>query len=403
MDIELERYRGSLLGRLTFIACAVATLTACGVHTSKVREGVEPRPVTPTSTPQAAATGHKEEENVHVVKKSLSEPRETLSHIAAETEATAETETTAEVSTHPLAHLSDDELERRLLQDKAALGPVSLGQPDAGQLWNGVKMPEGERWTLVDPPRAWATPETIQYLTAAIDKVHEQFPDTRKIYIGDISREKGGRFGQHISHRSGRDVDLGFYYKERNVRWYTTGTEENLDIPRMWALIRALVTETDVELILLDRSLHWILRSYARSVGEDRAWIRSLFVKSAPPEERLLIQHRDGHKTHFHIRFNSPIAQETGQRIYPLAVKNKLFKARHFYVRGWAKRDDTLESFLKRYRTSLPSLQKANGARAHRFRPGSSYKILRFGPVDPGEEPLFIPPRLVPPIKSPTM
>lgn len=311
-----------------------------------------------------------------------------------------ECETVDKQSPHPLANVSDDELERRMLHDKAALGPVSLGSPDAGLLWNGVKMPEGERWTLVDPPRAWATPETIAYLVAAIDKVHEQFPKTRKLYIGDLSKQNGGRFGQHISHRSGRDVDLGFYYKERNVRWYTAATEENLDIPRTWALLRALVTETDVELILLDTSVQWILRGYARSKGEDPVWLRSLFVKSPPPEDRLLIQNRKGHKTHFHVRFYNPIAQETGQRIYPLAVKNKLFKARHFYVKGWAKRGDTLESFLKRYRTSLRSHQKANGARANRFRPGSSYKILRYGPVDPGEEPLVIPERMLPPAKS---
>jgi murein endopeptidase len=302
------------------------------------------------------------------------------------------------VSEHPLSHLSDAELEGLLVEDRAALGPVSLGQPDAGQLWNAVKMPEGERWHLVDPPRAWATPETIGYLTAAIDKVHEQFPKTQKIYIGDLSREGGGRFGQHISHRTGRDVDLGFYYKKRFTRWYTAGTEENLDLPRTWALLKALVTETDVELILLDRDLQWLLRSHARQIGEDRAWIRSLFVKRPPPVESPLVQNQKGHKTHFHVRFYNPIAQETGRRIYPLAVKHKLFKARHFYVSGWAKRGETFEGFLRRYRTSRASFQKANGAR--RFRPGSSFKILRYGPVDPGEGPLIIPPRMLPPAKA---
>jgi penicillin-insensitive murein endopeptidase len=301
----------------------------------------------------------------------------------------------AEAERHPLDLLGDEELERRLLQDRPSLGPVSLGHPDAGLLWNGVKMPEGERWTLVDPQRAWATPETVQYLIAAIDEVHEQFPGTGKLFVGDLSREGGGRFGEHISHRSGRDVDLGFYYKQRNVGWYTEATEENLDIPRTWALIRALVTETDLELILLDRSSHWALRSYARSTGEDAAWVRSLFVKSPPPEERLLIQHDDRHKCHLHVRFYNPIAQQAGYRIYPLAVKNGIFKARRYYVPGWAKRDDTFEQFLTRYRMSPSSFQSANGSR--RFRPGASYKILRFGPVDPGEGPVVVPPRMLPP------
>lgn len=299
--------------------------------------------------------------------------------------------------THPLAAVSDAELERMFLENKAALGPVSLGQPDGGQLWNGVKMTDSERWRLVDPPRAWATPETIGYLEAAIAKVHEQFPKTRKLYIGDISREQGGRFGQHLSHQSGRDVDLGFYCKERFVRWYTEGTEENLDLPRTWALVRAFVTETDVELILLDRELQWLLRSYARQIGEDRAWLRSLFVKRSPPHESPLIQHAPGHKSHIHVRFYNPVAQETGWRVYPIAVKQGLFKAHHHYVRAWSKRGESRDHFIKRIRTSLASLQKANGARALRFRSGSFYKILRYGPVDPGEGPVVVPPRMLPP------
>lgn len=315
---------------------------------------------------------------------------------AGETTGPAEPPASAvEADRHPLALLGDEELERRLLHDRPSLGPVSLGQPDAGLLWNGVKMPEGERWTLVDPERAWATPETVQFVIAAIDKVHEQFPGTRKLFVGDLSRKEGGRFGAHISHRSGREVDLGFYYKKRGAGWYTEATEESLDVPRTWALIRALVTETDLELILVDRSTHWPLRSYARSIGEDAAWVRSLFVKSPPPEARLLIQHDDRHKRHLHVRFYNPIAQQTGYRIYPLAVKNELFKARQYHVSGWAKRGDTFEGFLERHGMTPTSFRSANGVR--RFRPGSSFKILRYGPVDPGEGPVVVPPRRLPP------
>lgn len=379
----------------------VTALGGCGAHSPDTREGSEHRPSVASSNSRAGDSALTPSERARLARGDATGVKETESETpSAEESSPAETAAAVGESLHPLAQLSDEELEHRLLEKRASLGPVSLGSPAAGQLWNGVQMPEGDRWRLVNPQTSWATPETARYLAAAIDEVHEQFPKTRKIFIGDLSREKGGRYGQHLSHQSGRDVDLGFFYKKRFVPWYTEATEENLDIPRTWALLRALVTETDVELILLDRSLHWILRSHARSIGEDRRWVRSLFVKGPPPEERLLIQHEKGHKTHFHVRFYSPVAQETGRRIYPLAVKNKLFKARHFYVRGWAKRGDTLEAFLKRNRTSLYSLQKANGARAYRFRSGTNYKILRFGPVDPGEGQLVIPPRMLPPVKS---
>ena len=101
-----------------------------------------------------------------------------------------------------------------------------------------------------------------------------------------------------------------------------------------------------------------------------------------------------------HVRFYNPVAQQTGYRVYPLAIKNKLFKERRSYVRGWAKKTDSREAFLERYGISLSTFQEANGRRGRTFRPGRHYKVLRFGPVDPGEGPPKILPRMLPPAKS---
>ncbi|MEK6629150.1 MAG: hypothetical protein AABY89_00280, partial [Acidobacteriota bacterium] len=61
------------------------------------------------------------------------------------------------------------------------------------------------------------------------------------------------------------------------ARWYAPGTAANLDLPRNWALVRALITCTDVETILLDTRIQRLLYKYARSISEDKDWLDRVF------------------------------------------------------------------------------------------------------------------------------
>src|SRR5947209_401428 len=91
---------------------------------------------------------------------------------------------------------------------------------------------------LAPPTRAaWSTQETIDYLNAAVQAVHDQFPDTPALALGDIGARHGGPLRPHISHQAGRDLDISFYYKD-GTRWYAQGTRDNLDFPRLWAFVR---------------------------------------------------------------------------------------------------------------------------------------------------------------------
>ena len=56
-------------------------------------------------------------------------------------------------------------------RDPSALGPLSIGTPDAGLLLNPVLFPEGSYWTLREPGEAWATDETIDFIVNAIEAV----------------------------------------------------------------------------------------------------------------------------------------------------------------------------------------------------------------------------------------
>src|SRR6185295_16824366 len=119
---------------------------------------------------------------------------------------------------------------------------------------------------------AFGTDETIGYLETAISRVAKDFAGSPKLMIGHISAKGGGYLKPHLSHQSGRDVDIGYYYVGGS-RWYQRANVQNLDVERTWALVRALVTQTDVEMLLIDRSIQDLLMEHAEKLGEDKEWL----------------------------------------------------------------------------------------------------------------------------------
>lgn len=294
---------------------------------------------------------------------------------------------------HPLAKLSNAEVEALLLKDASKLGPASLGMTNRGALFGAVQMKSAPGWRVVNPRETFGTQETLDYLSHAIIRVREMYPETPDIDVGDISRKEGGHIQPHVSHQSGRDVDLGFYYLDGSS-WYSKANANNLDLPRTWALIKVLVTETDVEAIFLDRSLQEIFRSYATELGESEEWLDQVFGGPAS-NLRPLIIHEDGHETHLHIRFYNPIAQETGRRIYKALLKHKKIKPPTYYKSYKVKRGDSLNRIAKKFKTDVKTLKKANKLRTNRIFAGRTYKIpQKGGVVQPSK--LVLPARRVP-------
>lgn len=297
---------------------------------------------------------------------------------------------------HPLAGVSDAELEKRLVGRPGSLGSMSIGKPSAGLLFNAVRMPAGEDWTVVAPGQSWATEETVHYLETAIHAVRAKFPGTQQLSIGDISAKSGGYLSPHLSHQSGRDVDISYYYVD-GARWYRRADAQNLDTARTWAFLRALITETDVELLLIDHSLQKLLRAEAEREGENGEWLDALFRgKGALPP---IIRHAPGHATHLHIRFYSPIAQETGRRAYAALLRHHLVRAGAAYVVHVAKKGETLAELARRYHTTVKTIRRANNLRSNLIQAKKAYRIPQTGHAPPSiaSSPITIPPRRLPP------
>jgi LysM repeat protein len=300
---------------------------------------------------------------------------------------------------HPLDGWSDERISQAVQTDLGSLGSMAVGSPSAGLLVNGRAAETCEFFTPVSPGTAWGTTETLSYLTAALKKVHESMPGTAPLHLGDISAERGGPLAPHVSHQSGRDVDLGYFYL-KNERWYRRGTAQNLDIPKNWEFVRALVTETDVELILIDHSIQALLREHALRRGEDPRWVKSLF--SGDGNDRPLIRHARGHATHLHVRFYNPVAQETARRSYPALVAKGIVPPVQSFLSHRARRGDTLGKISKKYGVSVPALRRANRLKNNKIRESRTYLIPIAHPRPaPPPRRLSFPPRRLPPDREP--
>jgi penicillin-insensitive murein endopeptidase len=299
---------------------------------------------------------------------------------------------------HPLASVSDAELERMLEKDPSSLGSMSFGAANGGMLMNGVQMPPGERWELIDPARAWGTQETVDAIVRCIDAVHEQFPDSPKMQIGHISARRGGALSPHVSHQAGRDVDVSYFYTSP-VRWYVRAHAGNLDRARTWAFVRALIVETDVEMILIDGGLQRLLREHALQIGEDPGWVDDVFRGGSG--RPALIRHARGHANHIHVRFYSPGARETARRVQPILAQQGKVDPPTVHVTHRARKGDTLGRLANLYGTTVEAIKRANGLRSNLIRAKKTYRIPKRGGVKVApSQPVSIPPRRLPPAKA---
>jgi penicillin-insensitive murein endopeptidase len=300
-----------------------------------------------------------------------------------------------------LLALGDEELASRIESDPASLGSVSIGSAGSAVLFNAVALPADPRWHIAPGAESWATTETIEAIQIAVDTVRELFADTPPMTIGDISGPTGGRLKRHESHQAGRDVDFGFFYRAGKGTWYTPGTAANLDLPRNWAFLRALVARTDVERVFLDTRIQKLLYKHALSIGEDKLWLDRVFQFSRGARDAI-VEHLPKHRTHFHVRFYNPVAQELGRRAHPVLVQLNMIAPPVFTVRHVVRSGQTLSHLASRYGVSTSAIMQANGLRTTRLRVGRAYRIPLRAAV-PTSQPITVPPRLLPPQTPPAM
>jgi len=215
---------------------------------------------------------------------------------------------------HPLDGVPAAQIDALLRKNPERLGSASVGRPNRGRLMNGVRLEPGGGIDVVDPGHAYGTELSVRSIQTAVAEVVRDFPDSPTLFVGDLSRNTGGYLRPHRSHQTGLDADVGYYYREP-VRWYTKANAKNLDRTRTLALLKALITQGNVEYVFMDRAVQALLREHAAAEGAPPELLDTLF--EGRTRRRALVRHAPRHLTHFHVRFADPVAEETGRRVLP--------------------------------------------------------------------------------------
>ena len=219
---------------------------------------------------------------------------------------------------------SDQELFRFLQENPELLGSASVGKPTRGSLFGGVELRESEGIAR-EGAYGWGTELVIRSIERAVREVRRCFPETPKLRVGDISRDKGGWLRPHASHQSGLDVDVGYYYRVP-AGWYEKATAKNLDLPRTWALVRAFVEGGNVDTIFMDLAVQRVVKAYVATLPNEEQPVEEWF--QSPTKKDTTIRHAWGHATHFHVRFRDPDAEALGERIKGMLPRIRKVKPR---------------------------------------------------------------------------
>jgi hypothetical protein len=149
-------------------------------------------------------------------------------------------------------------------------------------------------------------------LKQAIALVRALYPDVHTLAIGDISAEHGGKLANHLSHRTGPDVDVGFFFHTmpEGYPYKFVAANADLDLEATWALLTAFARtqplDDGVQMIFLDYDIQARLHAWARKRGTpDEQLAQILQYPRGEESFSGLVRHWPNHTDHMHVRFKA--------------------------------------------------------------------------------------------------
>ncbi|MFV8750067.1 penicillin-insensitive murein endopeptidase [Nannocystaceae bacterium ST9] len=192
-----------------------------------------------------------------------------------------------------------------------AIAGQSIGRPDHGYLRKPTRLPRSSQYYRRRVERTYAAAHLIDHTLNAIAAVHERFPKAHRLAIGDLSDEDGGALSGHASHQSGRDIDLGLFYRELPAEYpqeFVVATKSSFDAAATWALLEALLTTAGkpggVEKVFVDYELQGWLYAEARKRGWSKKKLVDVFqYPDGQWAKHGIVRHEPKHDDHLHVRF----------------------------------------------------------------------------------------------------
>ena len=187
----------------------------------------------------------------------------------------------------------------------------SFGAPWSGHLANAARLRQGDRYVIRRPWRSYGTRTTVDIVHDVITDTLDMFPKAHVLAIGDFSAEHGGQITEHHSHQSGRDVDIGLFYKKNPAGYptnFVSATADNLDCAATWKLVSAFAARADrdggTQMMFLDFRLQGLLYKWAKAHGVSEERLERIFqFPHGRGASDGLVRHEPNHDNHLHVRF----------------------------------------------------------------------------------------------------
>lgn len=213
----------------------------------------------------------------------------------------------AQVRAHRAAPRPDDRARRALA---VIDGTSVVDEPEADVA--GERLPSGDGYRIRRPHRAFGEPHVIEHLRGTIATVRALYPGVHTLAIGDLSARGGGKIADHLSHRSGLDVDLGFFFHEVPEGYPDrfVAANDQLDLEATWALLTGFARTSHlpdgVSMIFLDEGIQERLHRWARKRGVPDEQLAQILQYPRPRDSHAgLVRHWPNHADHMHVRFRS--------------------------------------------------------------------------------------------------
>ena len=182
-------------------------------------------------------------------------------------------------------------------------GAHGVGPPQAGMLVAGVQIPPGEGYELRYPNSAYGTTWAVRQTVAALDRFATTSDYPHPIKVGTMSRPRGGEIGHHVSHQTGRDLDIRLPLRAE-VPQGLKPTPRRVDWRATWELVDAFASSSLVNVIFLDYSRQRRLYKAAKKMGASEEQLDAMLQFPRGSKAALgLIRHSPGHDGHIHVRF----------------------------------------------------------------------------------------------------
>tara|TARA_R110002096_G_scaffold44526_5_gene120075 strand:+ start:4534 stop:5619 length:1086 start_codon:yes stop_codon:yes gene_type:complete len=207
----------------------------------------------------------------------------------------------------------------RVLPGAGGVGPKivlgqSIGATNRGQLRNPSRLKAGAGYFIRRPERSYGADFTIKHVRTAVAHVRKRHAKTHKLAVGDISAKRGGKISMHASHQSGRDIDLGFYFKKKPKGYpqsFADVTASNLNFDASWTLLMSFVETAGkpggAEKIFISYETQKVLYKQARKRRIGKAKLAEILqYPHGRASKRALVRHEPGHNEHMHVRFACP-------------------------------------------------------------------------------------------------